>query len=124
MKKSTQNLIFSGSNKLVLIGGATKEIELARNVLKTRWPYPIVRDEELDWEAGKSPVWVFKVKRQPWAVSYGHKHLDKAIEMAQGILHRPFPPPSNTDSDSGKSILVFLLKVIQYSILIDTKQSF
>lgn len=124
VKKSTPNLIFSGSNKLVLIGGATKEIELARNVLKTRWPYPIVRDEELDWEAGKSPVWVFKVKRQPWAVSYGHKHLDKAIEMAQGILHRPFPPPSNTDSDSGKSILVFLLKVIQYSILIIAKQSF
>lgn len=101
-----------GSNKLVLIGGGTQEIEIARNVLKTRWPYPIVRDEELDLEASKSRVWVFKVKRQPWAVSYGHKHLDKAIEMAQGILHRPFPPPSNTDSDSGKSILVFLLKVV------------
>ena len=101
-----------GSNKLVLIGGGTQEIEIARNVLKTRWPYPIVRDEELDLEGSKSRVWVFKVKRQPWAVSYGHKHLDKAIEMAQGILHRPFPPPSNTDSDSGKSILVFLLKVV------------
>ena len=103
--------IFPGSNKLILIGGGTKEIELARTVLKTRWPYPIIRDEELDMETSKSRVWVFKVKRQPWAVSYGHKHLDKAMEMAQGLLHRPFPPPSNTDSDSGKSILVFLLKV-------------
>ena len=95
---------------MILIGGSPKEIEITRNVLKNRWPYPISRDEELE-AAGKSKVWVFKVKRQPWAVSYGHKHLDRAIDMAQGLLHRPFPPPTNTDADSGKSILVFLLKV-------------
>ena len=107
--------IISGSNKLVLIGGSPKEIEMTRQVLKTRWPYPISRDEELDVEAaGKSKVWVFKVKRQPWAMSYGHKQIDRAIDMAQGLLHRPFPPPTNTDSDSGKSILVFLLKVSGY----------
>ena len=95
----------------MLIGGSPKEVEIARNVLKTRWPYPITRDEELDVEAaGKSKVWVFKVKRQPWAVSYGQKHLDRAIDMAQGLLHRPFPPPTNTDSDSGKSTLVLFLK--------------
>lgn len=83
---------------------------MTRTVLKSRWPYPIGRDEELILD-DKHKSWLFKLKRHPWAMSYGHKHLDKAAEMAQSLLHKNLAPPKNTDVDSGKSILVFLIKV-------------
>ena len=56
-----------------------------------------------------------KVKRYPWAVSYGNKYLDRTIEWTRSLLRSrqvPIPSPQNSDSESGKSILVFLLKVL------------
>ena len=103
-------LLFSGTNKLILIGGSNNETDMVRNVIKSRWPYPITRDEELFLDE-KNKAWLFKMKRQPWAVSYGNKSFDKAVEIAQTLLRKSLPPPKNTDADSGKSILVFLLKV-------------
>ena len=95
---------------MILIGGTRSEIDLVRSIIKSRWPYPISRDEELILD-DKNKAWLFKLKRQPWAVSYGNKSFDKAVEIAQTLLHKSLPPPKNTDTDSGKSILVFLLKV-------------
>ncbi len=59
-------------------------------------------------------VWLFKVKRYPWAVSYGNKYLDRTIEWTRSLLRSrqvPIPSPQNSDSESGKSALVFVLKV-------------
>ena len=95
---------------MILIGGSNNETDMVRNVIKSRWPYPITRDEELFLDE-KNKAWLFKMKRQPWAVSYGNKSFDKAVEIAQTLLRKSLPPPKNTDADSGKSILVFLLKV-------------
>ena len=95
---------------MILIGANQQEIELTRNILKNRWPYPCSRDQELILD-DKNKTWLFKLKRHPWAVSYGHKHLDRAAEIAQSLLHKPIAPPKNTDADSGKSILIFLLRV-------------
>ena len=99
-----------GTNKVILIGANQQEIEVTRNILKNRWPYPCSRDQELILD-DKNKAWLFKLKRHPWAVSYGHKHLDRAAEIAQSLLHKPIAPPKNTDADSGKSILIFLLRV-------------
>jgi hypothetical protein len=55
-----------------------------------------------------------KVKRYPWAVSYGNKYLDRTIEWTRNLLRSrqvPIPSPQNSDSESGKSIIVFLIKV-------------
>ena len=95
---------------MILIGANQQEIELTRSILKNRWPYPCSRDQELILD-DKNKAWLFKLKRHPWAVSYGHKHLDRAAEIAQSFLHKPIAPPKNTDADSGKSILIFLLRV-------------
>ena len=95
---------------MILIGCQQHEIDLTRAILKGRWPYPISRDEELLLD-DTNKAWLFKCKRHPWAMSYGHKHWDRAAELAQSLLHKPLAPPKNTDADSGKSILVFLLKV-------------
>jgi len=102
-------LHLSGTNKVILIGANQQEIEVTRNILKNRWPYPCSRDQELILD-DKNKAWLFKLKRHPWAVSYGHKHLDRAAEIAQSLLHKPIAPPKNTDADSGKSILIFLLR--------------
>ena len=102
--------IISGTNKVILIGANQQEIEVTRNILKNRWPYPCSRDQELILD-DKNKAWLFKLKRHPWAISYGHKHLDRAAEIAQSLLHKPIAPPKNTDADSGKSILIFLLRV-------------
>lgn len=58
-------------------------------------------------------VWLFKVKRYPWAVSYGNKYLDRTIEWTRGFLRRQVPirSPQNSDAESGKSVLIFMLKV-------------
>ena len=101
---------FAGTNKLILIGGSQTETDLVRNVIKSRWPYPISRDGELFLDE-KNKAWLFKLKRQPWAVSYGNKKFDRAVEIAQTLLRKSISPPKNTDSESGKSVLVFLLKV-------------
>ena len=55
------------------------------------------------------------MKRYPWAVSYGNKYLDRTIEWTRSLLRSrqvPIPSPQNSDSESGKSVLVFILKVI------------
>ena len=103
-------LNISGTNKVILIGANSQEIDFTRIVLKNRWPYPCSRDEELILD-DKNKAWLFKLKRHPWAISYGHKHIDRAVELAQTLLHKPIAPPKNTDADSGKSILIFLLRV-------------
>ena len=107
---SFATFIISGTNKVILIGANQQEIELTRSILKNRWPYPCSRDQELILD-DKNKAWLFKLKRHPWAVSYGHKHLDRAAEIAQSFLHKPIAPPKNTDADSGKSIIIFLLRV-------------
>ncbi len=61
-------------------------------------------------------LWQFKVKRYPWAVSYGNKHLDKlvdAVKVASSEVRQipPIPEPGNMDAESAKSVLAFLLKV-------------
>ena len=101
---------FSGTNKVILYGANQHEIDMCRCILKSRWPYPISRDEELPLN-DKNKAWLFKMKRHPWAVSYGHKHLDRAAELAQSLFHKPIAPPKNTDVDSGKSVLIYLIKV-------------
>jgi hypothetical protein len=105
----------------MLIGGGQNEVDLTRQVLKSRWPYPITQDKQLildEQDAKKQPkVWLFKMKRQPWAISYGNKQLDRVLEMAQTVLKRPLRPPKNMDADSGKSVLVFLLKVNLFLIV-------
>ena len=57
----------------------------------------------------------FQVKRYPWAVSYGNKHVDRAIESTKELLAKKpnisVPNPANMDAESAKSLLVFLLKV-------------
>ena len=97
---------------MILVGCSQHEVDIIRTVLRNRWPYPVSRDEELILD-DRNKAWLFKLKRHPWAVSYGHKHLDRAAEFAQTLLHKSLNPPKNTDADSGKSILVFLLKVIR-----------
>jgi hypothetical protein len=56
------------------------------------------------------------VKRYPWAVSYGNKHVDRAIESTKELLAKKpninVPNPANMDAESAKSLLVFLLKVM------------
>ena len=91
------SFFFLGTNKLILIGGSRSEIDLVRSVIKSRWPYPISRDEELFLD-DKNKAWLFKLKRQPWAVSYGNKSFDRAVEIAQTLLHKSLPPPKNTDT--------------------------
>ena len=57
---------------------------------------------------------MFQVKRYPWAVSYGNKHVDRAIESTKELLaNKPIqvPNPGNMDAESAKSLLVFLIKV-------------
>lgn len=76
----------------------------------TVWPFLQVEPQMLLWFVFR----LFKVKRYPWAVSYGNKYLDRTIEWTRSLLRSrqvPIPSPQNSDSESGKSILVFLLKV-------------
>ena len=62
-------------------------------------------------------VWLFKVKRYPWAISYGNKKVDRTVEAAKHLVPQlTIPPPQNMDSDSGKSLIIFVLKVI-YNIV-------
>ena len=124
----------SGHNRLLVLGGDGTEVEVIRNAIKTRWPYPITKDlcisatqtnpsnenENLDTNkknnhlVGSSyeHIWLFKVKRYPWAISYGKKKLDRTIEATKYLLPQlSIPSPQNTDPDSGKSLIIFILKV-------------
>ena len=110
------------------------EVEVIRNAIKTRWPYPITKDvcisatqtnpsyENENSNSGKKnnhllgsssePIWLFKVKRYPWAISYGSKKLDRTIETTKYLLPQlSIPSPQNMDPDSGKSLIIFILKV-------------
>lgn len=55
------------------------------------------------------------MKRYPWCVSYGNKHVDRAIEATRAIMAKQtkvdLPGPTNMDAESAKSLLVFLIKV-------------
>ena len=116
-----------GLNRILVSGGAPEDISAIRNCLSSRWPYPLTQDYEAaandtnEDQAEKSPsaasYWVFKVKRYPWSVSYGNKHVDKLIESAKVLMANSgrninfaVPNPGNMDSESAKSVLTFLLK--------------
>ncbi len=40
--------IFSGQNKIVLIGGGEPEVSAIRQALTSRWPYPISIDRAIN----------------------------------------------------------------------------
>ena len=84
-----------------------------RECITSRWPYPLTGDAEI------SDGWhLFKVKRYPWAVSYGNKHVDRAVEVAKVVLAQrdiSLPNPTNMDSESAKSLLCFVIKVQTYT---------
>ena len=51
-------------------------------------------------------IWLFKVKRYPWAISYGNKKLDRTIETMKYLVPQfSIPSPQNMDPDSGKSLI-------------------
>lgn len=103
---------------MLIANGASEEtLEVIRSTLTSRWPYPLTIDEAV---ASGASSWIFKVKRYPWTVSYGNKHLDKLIEGAKKQLAQypqvPIPPPpapKNDDGESAKSLLTYLVKVSQ-----------
>lgn len=78
------------------------------------------KNDDAKAEGGNNKeLWQFKVKRYPWAVSYGNKHLDKivdAVKVAAGEVRQApeIPEPANMDAESAKSVLAFLLKVKRY----------
>ena len=93
-------------NLLTLDGGGQEEIEGVREILASRWPYPIVNDT-----AVSASCWSWKVKRYPWRMSYGNKLVDKAVDRASKMVRQiSFPPPNNHDLESAKSLLVCLIK--------------
>ena len=124
----------TGHNRLLVLGGNKEEVDAIRNAITHRWPYPISKDScisacqtntsnEINEVPNKpnnpaassyEQIWLFKFKRYPWAISYGSKKVDKAVEAAKCVFTQklPIPPPNNTDPDSGKSVLIFILKVI------------
>lgn len=105
----------TGVNRIGVLGGTEADIEAIRKCLQNRWPYPLTHDYKVEKDGNEEEFWQFKVKRYPWAVSYGNKHIDRAIETAQSLIQQhheiTFPPPQNMDAESGKSILVYLIKV-------------
>ena len=99
-------LTLGQGNLLTLDGGGQEEIDGVREVLASRWPYPIVNDT-----AVSASCWSWKVKRYPWRMSYGNKLVDKAVERASKMVRQiSFPAPNNHDLESAKSLLVCLIK--------------
>ena len=93
-------------NLLTLDGGGQDETDGVREILASRWPYPIVNDT-----AVSASCWSWKVKRYPWRISYGNKLVDKAVDRASKMVRQiSFPPPNNHDLESAKSLLVCLIK--------------
>jgi len=93
-------------NVLTLTGGTEEEINVLRETVLSRWPYPIVSDMAIS-----SDSWSWKVKRYPWRMSYGSKMVDRAVDRATKLVRQlSFPPPNNTDLESAKSLVVFIMK--------------
>eukprot|EP00092_Neocalanus_flemingeri_P031545 GFUD01034256.1.p1 GENE.GFUD01034256.1~~GFUD01034256.1.p1 ORF type:complete len:662 (+),score=137.34 GFUD01034256.1:58-2043(+) len=93
-------------NVLSLTGGGQEEIDILRETLLNRWPYPIVSDM-----AVSASSWSWKVKRYPWRMSYGSKMVDRAVDRASKLVRQlSFPPPNNNDLESAKSLVVFIMK--------------
>jgi len=93
-------------NILTLTGGGQEEIDILRETLLNRWPYPIVSDT-----AVSASSWSWKVKRYPWRMSYGSKMVDRAVDRATKLVRQlSFPPPNNNDLESAKSLVVFIMK--------------
>jgi len=93
-------------NVLTLTGGGQEEIDILRETLLNRWPYPIVSDL-----AVSASSWSWKVKRYPWRMSYGSKMVDRAVDRASKLVRQlSFPPPNNNDLESAKSLVVFIMK--------------
>jgi hypothetical protein len=93
-------------NILTLTGGGQEEIDILRETLLNRWPYPIVSDM-----AVSASSWSWKVKRYPWRMSYGSKMVDRAVDRASKLVRQlSFPPPNNNDLESAKSLVVFIIK--------------
>ncbi len=100
-------------------GASEEDLEAIRHCFTSRWPYPLTHDEA----KSDSSYHLFKVKRYPWAVSYGNKHLDKIMELikaAAATRQIKIPDPKNMDAESAKSLLTFLLKVTMTKIIIET----
>jgi len=116
----------------LVLGGDEEEVDVIRKAITHRWPYPISKDscisasqtntsnennDVLNKPNGPATslyeqIWLFKVKRYPWAISYGSKKFDRTVETAKHLLPQlSIPPPKNMDLDSGKSLLIFALKV-------------
>ena len=133
------HVIITGHNRLFVLGGNNSEVEVIRNAIQTRWPYPISKDlcisatqtnnsnendikDKKNIEAAGSSVdqiWLFKVKRYPWAISYGNKKLDRTIETMKYLVPQfSFPSPQNMDPDSGKSLIIFIIKVSMKPMLV------
>jgi len=99
-------LSFGHGNILTLTGGGQEEIDILRETLLNRWPYPIVSDM-----AVSASSWSWKVKRYPWRMSYGSKMVDRAVDRASKLVRQlSFPPPNNNDLESAKSLVVFIMK--------------
>ena len=115
-----------------MLGGDTSEVEVIRNAIQTRWPYPITKDlcisatqinktnenecadkkNDAVVESSCEQIWLFKVKRYPWAISYGSKKMDRTVEAMKYLIPQfSVPSPQNMDPDSGKSLIIFILKV-------------
>ena len=99
-------LTLGQGNLLTLDGGGQEEIDGVREILSSRWPYPISTDM-----AVSASCWSWKVKRYPWRMSYGNKLVDRAVDRASKMVRQlSFPPPNNHDLESAKSLLVCLMK--------------
>jgi len=93
-------------NLLTLDGGDQEDVDAVRETLNDRWPYPMVSET-----AVSASSWCWKVKRYPWRMSYGIKLVDRAVDRATKMMRQiSFPPPNNSDLESAKSLVVFLVK--------------
>ncbi len=57
------------------------------------------------------------MKRYPWAVSYGNKFVDCTVDWTRSLIGRQvhISTPQNSDPESGKSVLVHIIKVCKES---------
>jgi len=111
---SSLTLSLERGNVLVLYNGEEEDVEVVRQTLANRWPYPVVQDAQV-----QDGVWLWKVRRYPWRISYGSKFVDRAVGRATKLVRQisqdrlpqlGIPPPNNSDMESAKSLIVFLIK--------------
>jgi len=132
---SPLSLSLGYGNTIQLRGAAGDEVNTIRDVISSRWPYPIhvdahiaqLRVENTTITNGSSPAspansssasvddapteqmdWEWKVRRYPWRVSYGARLVDRAVERVCRLL--PLPSPKHQDLESAKSIIIFSIK--------------